>query len=316
MCVVPNMSSGIDLRKRVKRQDPPGHKKRKASSPLDAIEAGTPGEVKVSVDSMVALQHLYHTSPSIQAARQILMGQLLSSGVVVRRDGEDVKLRPVFSRHLEDQWIPFARTVIDHFLIFGFVVVSIEPEDPPAFANLLGNGKEVAALSNTREGPTPNRTLGGSAGQRAHVEKDQSGVGRAEAKKRPIVTDEQAAKYAQLSFDSTLNLIPFVPVSAVAFPIATTQTHPAYSRRTWASTTSPSSTSAPTATAASTASSPPPTRPPTARTTTPRSSSSRRPTRAATSSRPLRPSSRRRASSPRSRSSRSRPRSSARARCS
>ena len=54
-------------------------------SPLDAIDSGTPGEVKVSVDSMVALQHLYHTSPSIQAARQILMGQLLSSGVVVRR---------------------------------------------------------------------------------------------------------------------------------------------------------------------------------------------------------------------------------------
>ena len=206
-----NMSSGIDLRKRVKRQDPPGHKKRKASSPLDAIEAGTPGEVKVSVDSMVALQHLYHTSPSIQAARQILMGQLLSSGVVVRRDGEDVKLKPVFSRHLEDQWIPFARTVIDHFLMFGFVVVSIEPEDPPAFANILGKGKEVAALSNTREGPTPNRTLGGSAGQRAHVEKGQSEAGRAAAKKQPIVTDEQAAKYAQLSFDPSLNLIPFVP---------------------------------------------------------------------------------------------------------
>ena len=49
------MSSGIDLRKRVKRQDPPGHKKRKASSPLDAIEAGTPGEVKLSGEAMRAL---------------------------------------------------------------------------------------------------------------------------------------------------------------------------------------------------------------------------------------------------------------------
>jgi len=203
----------MDLRKRVKRQDPPGHKRRKAGSPLDAIEAGTPGDVKVSVDAMVALQHLYHTSPSIQAARQILMGQLLSSGVVVRRDGNDVKLKPVFSRHLEDQWIPFARTVIDHFLMFGFVVVSIEPEGPPAFANLLGRGKEVAALSNTRSAAAPNRTPGGPAGRRDHTVDNDAAAAR--ARKKPIVSDEEAAERAAETFDPTLNLVPFVPVSFV-----------------------------------------------------------------------------------------------------
>jgi hypothetical protein len=203
----------MDLRKRVKRQDPPGHKRRKAGSPLDAIEAGTPGDVKVSVDAMVALQHLYHTSPSIQAARQILMGQLLSSGVVVRRDGNDVKLKPVFSRHLEDQWIPFARTVIDHFLMFGFVVVSIEPEGPPAFANLLGRGKEVAALSNTRSAAAPNRTPGGPAGRRDHTVDNDAAAAR--ARKKPIVSDEEAAKRAAETFDPSLNLVPFVPVCTV-----------------------------------------------------------------------------------------------------
>ena len=201
----------MDLRKRAQRRDPPALKRRKASSPLDAIESGTPGEVKVSVDAMVALQHLYNTSPSIQAARQILMGQLLSSGVVVRRDGNDVKLKPIFSRHLEDQWIPFARTVIDHFLMFGFCVVAIEPEGPPAFANLLGKGKEVAALSNTHDPAAGglNRTQGGTSGRRDHG--IQGDAAAARARKKPILTDEAAAKQAALSFDSQANLVPFVP---------------------------------------------------------------------------------------------------------
>ena len=100
-----NMSSGLDLRKRVKRQDPhttSSSKRGKLGDPLNAIDAGSPGEVRISSDTMVALHHLYQTSPSIQAARAILMGQLLSSGVVVQRAGRDVNLKPVFSRHLED----------------------------------------------------------------------------------------------------------------------------------------------------------------------------------------------------------------------
>ena len=95
---------------------------------------------------MIALQHLYNTSPSIQAARAILMGQLLSSGVVVRREGRDVNLKSTFSRHLEDVWVPFARTVVDHFLMFGFVCVSLEREAPPPFANFI-KGKQMAATS-------------------------------------------------------------------------------------------------------------------------------------------------------------------------
>ena len=65
------MSSGIDLRKRLVRKDPPKRKGRHADpSPLSAIDAGSPGEIRISNDAMVALNHLYlyHASPSIQAA--------------------------------------------------------------------------------------------------------------------------------------------------------------------------------------------------------------------------------------------------------
>ena len=121
------MSSGLDLRKRGTRRDPDASKKQRLS-PLSAIDAGSPGEVRVSTDAMMALQHLYNSSPSIQAARTVIIGQLLSSGCVVRRGGRDVELKDTFSRHLEDVWLPFARAVIDHFMMFGFVVVSLEEE--------------------------------------------------------------------------------------------------------------------------------------------------------------------------------------------
>ena len=83
---------------------------------------------------MAALAQLYQVSPSIQAAKTVLVGQLLSSGVVVRRQGRDVPLKESFSRHLESVWLPFARDVIDQFLVFGFCLVSLEREAPAPFA--------------------------------------------------------------------------------------------------------------------------------------------------------------------------------------
>jgi len=163
------MSSGIELRKRGKRKDPQTQESKKRGrlgDPLNAIDAGSPGEIRISSDNMIAISHLYNSSPSIQAARAILMGQLLGSGVVVRRQGRDVNLKPVFARHLEDVWVPFARNVIDNFLMFGFVLVSLEKESPPPFANFLKGKKQLAATSSmaprgrqgthpTKEAPTP-----------------------------------------------------------------------------------------------------------------------------------------------------------------
>ena len=50
------------------------------------------GEVKISTDKMVAINQLYMGNPSLQAARAILQGQLLSSGIRLMRKGEDVEL--------------------------------------------------------------------------------------------------------------------------------------------------------------------------------------------------------------------------------
>lgn len=96
------MSSGMDLRKRGARRE--GKILSAPSDPLTSIDAGTPGEVRINSDVMVAIMHLFHTSPSIRAARAILQGQLLSSGVVVRRAGNDVPLQDEFARYLEDTW--------------------------------------------------------------------------------------------------------------------------------------------------------------------------------------------------------------------
>ena len=161
------MSSGMELRKRGKRKDPQTQESKKRGrlgDPLNAIDAGSPGEIRISSDNMIAISHLYNSSPSIQAARAILMGQLLGSGVVVRRQGRDVNLKPVFARHLEDVWVPFARNVIDNFLMFGFVLVSLETESPPPFANFVKGKKQLAATSSMaprgakgvpKEAPTP-----------------------------------------------------------------------------------------------------------------------------------------------------------------
>ena len=199
------MSSGLDLRKRAaKRKDPTtvgSRRKGRLGDPLNAIDAGSPGEIRISSDVMIALQHLYNTSPSIQAARAILMGQLLSSGVVVRREGRDVNLKSTFSRHLEDVWVPFARNVVDHFLMFGFVCVSLEREAPPPFANFI-KGKQMAATS--QMGP---REDGRYASQREPPTDSE-----ARARKRPIQSDARLDKrITDRKTESSGNLVPMVP---------------------------------------------------------------------------------------------------------
>ena len=66
------MSSGLDLRKRIVRKDPPnqGGKGKLNPSPLSAIDAGSPGEIRIANDHMYALAHLYHASPSGPASRR------------------------------------------------------------------------------------------------------------------------------------------------------------------------------------------------------------------------------------------------------
>ena len=185
------MTSGLDLRKRGARR--PGKAKDSYYSglgPLTAVDGTAPGEVKISTDVQFALHHLYETSPSIQAARAILLGQLLSSGLAVRRGGNHVELTDSFAKFLEDKWLVFARDVIDSFLQFGFVVVSLEPDDPPPFSNR----------------------------RRQATESKESDVGimgdaaAARARKAPIQTDRAlSAKAAAELQEQTENLVPIVP---------------------------------------------------------------------------------------------------------
>jgi len=198
------MSTGLDLRKRGKRREPTARGRNKHTSPLSAIDSGTPGEVHVANDAMVALSHLYNSSPSIQAARSILMGQLLSSGCVVRRDGREVELTSTFARHLHDVWVPFARSVVDSFLTFGFVVVSLEEENPPPFANFL-KGKAMAAQSEMGPGEPYYRN--------GHKREAPPDAAQARQAKRPVATDaakDRATVNGKLA-QSAANLVPVVP---------------------------------------------------------------------------------------------------------
>ena len=198
------MSSGMDLRKRVQRKDPPsrGGKGKENPSPLSAIDAGSPGEIKIINDTLYALNHLYHASPSIQAARTILLGQLLSSGCVVRRDGRDVPLKDVFARHLHDVWVPFAKKVIDHFLQFGFVIVSLEEEAPPPFANFI-RGKAMAAQSE----------MGPAANGYENRRKDPPDQSELRAQRRSVATDadQKLRTPAKRGASAPVNLVPVVP---------------------------------------------------------------------------------------------------------
>ena len=187
-------------RRKLSRKDPSASKRLKITSPLDAIDAGTPGEVKISSESQVAIAHLYNSSPSILAARTILLGQLLSSGVVVRRGGNDVPLKPTFQKHLDSCWLPFARHVIDSFLCYGFAVVSLEEEPPPAFASFMAAKKTATSGAPSDMNPTET----GSDHRRDPP--DSSG---ARANKAPSVDDLHASKRDNEALGA--NMVPFVP---------------------------------------------------------------------------------------------------------
>ena len=130
------------------RQKPISTNKSKDASPLAALGGSNQGEVRVSLTQMHAIRHLYDTNSSLKAARTLLMGQLLSSGIVLRRNGEAVQLKQSFEDHLRSYWIPFAREAIDSFLCYGFATVSIEEEPRKPFSepsDVATTGDTVAA---------------------------------------------------------------------------------------------------------------------------------------------------------------------------
>ena len=86
-----------------------------------------------NLEQIYALEHLFQSSTPVQAARTVLSGQLLSGGISLRKEGEDIELTPEFKQHLHEVWIPFAQDIIDcmpaAFLSFGFAF-----SPPPSLA--------------------------------------------------------------------------------------------------------------------------------------------------------------------------------------
>lgn len=122
------MSSGVALRSRGTRRAG-ATRPSELMGPMQSLaQTSRPGEKKVSRAQMEAIQHLYRTNPAITAARTILHGQLLSGGLTLKRNGENVDLKPAFRNHLQEIWLPFAGDVIDHFLMYGFCVVVFDED--------------------------------------------------------------------------------------------------------------------------------------------------------------------------------------------
>ena len=110
-----------------------------SQNPFGPLDSRT-GDTYVNQQQMSAILHLFNSNPSIQAARSVIVGQLLSSGLCVKRSGKEVKLTATFEDHLRSRWIPFAREVIDATLCWGFCPVSMDIDDAEPFA-ALKNGK-------------------------------------------------------------------------------------------------------------------------------------------------------------------------------
>lgn len=138
------MSSGVKLRTGGSRKAPRSRARDLIGPALGLSSGEHPGEHRLNYSQIHAIEQLWNTHPAIQAARTILHGQLLSGGIVLRRNGEVVDLKPAFKQHLDELWIPFAQQVVDSFLKFGYVMVSYE-EDLESLTHITNKRRKGAA---------------------------------------------------------------------------------------------------------------------------------------------------------------------------
>lgn len=122
------MASGTRLRKSGERVAAPV-KRAGSARFLDqtfGLTQGPAGEHRLNIGQVHAIDHIFNSNPAVQAARTVLIGQLLGSGISLRKDGELVELTAEFQQHLDEHWTPFAQGVIESFLKWGMVAVSYE----------------------------------------------------------------------------------------------------------------------------------------------------------------------------------------------
>ena len=137
------MASGTRLRSEGQRKEPKYRSSLLANSL--GVHTSDLGEKRLNLSQVYALENMFQGHPAVQAARTVLSGQLLSGGISLRKDGEDVDLTPQFRDHLAEVWIPFAQDVIDCFLKWGLVPISYEEyEDDTLRATLLSKRMKLS----------------------------------------------------------------------------------------------------------------------------------------------------------------------------
>ena len=115
----------LSIRARGKRAAP----KSKSGAPFNIgasiglASTGRPGEFKLNGDQMAALEALYTSSPAIVAARSGLRGQLFGGGIVLRRGGEEVKLKAYVNMHPDSEDHPASVAAFDEEVGMLLVVV-------------------------------------------------------------------------------------------------------------------------------------------------------------------------------------------------
>lgn len=93
------------------------------------LGGGDAAENRLNLEQFYALETMFQTHPAVQAAKTVLCGQLLSGGISLVKNGEEVELTPAFAQHLKHSWVPFAQAVIESFLKWGLVPVAYENND-------------------------------------------------------------------------------------------------------------------------------------------------------------------------------------------
>lgn len=124
-------------------------------------------QVRVNQEQMHSLMNLFHRNPALQAARTVIHSQILSGGIVLKREGETIPMTAEFHRHVEEFWIPFCKEVIDSVMVFGFAVVSYED------ASMLRTGIERAQSARSERLAMPPGASQGSG----NVDMNKFGVG-------------------------------------------------------------------------------------------------------------------------------------------
>ena len=136
--------------------------------------------INVNMQQCSQFMHMYRTKPALVSAKTVLHAQLLSGGLTLRKNGNVIELKPEFRRHVDRTWLPFAKSVIDSFMVHGFCAVSYVLDE--SFGVRIMLPTETAQESDDEEG----------------TDKE---VGRGRSNPQPVVPNVPPLSTYRLSFE-------------------------------------------------------------------------------------------------------------------